>query len=355
MPKKKNITKDIDEFNKKFGITTAVETQDLERISTGILTIDHILDGGFPKGRIVELSGPPGSGKSTLALSVIKGLQDAALSGEEEVKALYVDLEGGLSNNRLEDMGIDSDWLHKKTHPEHGEQALDLLEKAMNIGVYTLIVLDSVASLTPKSWMDGDIGDTHKIGARASLLSEAMERLHASAYRNNVCVVFINQVRENLDKGGFGGVKFTTTGGKALPHAADLRLNVKRIGHLKDKDDIVGHLALLQIEKNRIGRDRVQAEFEILYEAPGIDCRRKILELAQLYGVISRKGAWYSCDDTQLGQGIENTMDFLDENPEWSTHIVTEVAHRLEEVKRDRQEKARKRLETQWKVRNEQE
>lgn len=295
---------------------------EIESTSTGSLGLDIALGiGGLPKGRIIEIYGPESSGKTTLALHVI---------AEEQKKAgvcAFVDAEHALDPQYARKLGVNLDEL-LISQPDTGEQALEIVDTLVRSGAVSLIVVDSVAALTPKSEIEGDMGDA-QVGAQARLMSQAMRKLTASIGRSNCMVIFINQIRMKI--GVMFGNPETTTGGNALKFYSSVRLDIRRIGAIKDREEVVGNATRVKVVKNKVAPPFKQVEFDIMY-GEGISKTGEILDLGVKAGIVEKSGSWFSYGDERIGQGRENAKTFLREHPEMATEIEDRIraAHGLD-------------------------
>ena len=279
--------------------------QEIEATSTGSLGLDIALGiGGLPKGRIVEIYGPESSGKTTLTLHCI---------AEEQKKGgvcAFVDAEHALDPLYAKKLGVNLEEL-LISQPDTGEQALEITDTLVRSGAVSLVVVDSVAALTPKSELEGDMGDSN-VGVQARLMSQAMRKLTGSISRSNCMVIFINQIRMKI--GVMFGSPETTTGGNALKFYSSVRLDIRRIGAIKDRDEVVGNQTRVKVVKNKVAPPFKQVEFDIMY-GEGISKTGELLDLGVKAGVVEKSGAWYSYGDERIGQGRENAKTFLKENP----------------------------------------
>ncbi len=295
---------------------------DIEATSTGSLGLDIALGiGGLPKGRVVEIYGPESSGKTTLTLHVV---------AEEQKKGgvcAFVDAEHALDPQYARKLGVNLDEL-LISQPDTGEQGLEIVDTLVRSGAVSLVVVDSVAALTPKSELEGDMGDS-SVGVHARLMSQAMRKLTSSISRSNCMVIFINQIRMKI--GVMFGSPETTTGGNALKFYASVRLDIRRIGSIKDRDEIVGNQTRVKVVKNKVAPPFKQVEFDIMY-GEGISKRGELLDLGVKAGVVEKSGAWYSYGDERIGQGRENAKTFLKENPQMALQIEDRIraAHGLD-------------------------
>jgi recombination protein RecA len=288
---------------------------DVQVISTGSLALDLALGiGGLPRGRVVEIYGPESSGKTTLTLQVIAECQK--LGGT----AAFVDAEHALDPQYAEKLGVKVEDL-LVSQPDTGEQALEITDMLVRSGAIDIVVIDSVAALTPKAEIEGEMGDTH-VGLHARLMSQALRKLAGNIKRSNCLVIFINQIRMKI--GVMFGSPETTTGGNALKFYASVRLDIRRIGALKKGDEVIGNQTRVKVVKNKVAPPFKQAEFEILY-GEGISREGELIELGTKYNIIDKSGAWYSYGSDRIGQGKENVRQFLKENP----GVAAEIEARL--------------------------
>ena len=304
----------------KLGDENAI--QEIEATSTGSLGLDIALGiGGLPKGRIVEIYGPESSGKTTLTLHCV---------AEEQKKGgvcAFVDAEHALDPQYAKKLGVDLDEL-LISQPDTGEQALEITDTLVRSGAVSMVVVDSVAALTPKSELEGDMGD-HNVGVQARLMSQAMRKLTGSISRSNCMVIFINQIRMKI--GVMFGSPETTTGGNALKFYSSVRLDIRRIGAIKDRDEVVGNATRVKVVKNKVAPPFKQVEFDIMY-GEGISKNGELLDLGVKAGVVEKSGAWYSYQEERIGQGRENAKIFLKENPSIALSIEDKIraAHGLD-------------------------
>ena len=286
---------------------------DIESISTGSISLDIALGiGGLPKGRIIEIYGPESSGKTTLALHVVAEEQ------KKEGICAFVDAEHALDPGYAKKLGVNLDEL-LISQPDTGEQALEITETLVRSGAVSLVVVDSVAALTPRSELEGDMGDA-QVGAQARLMSQAMRKLTGSISRSNCMVIFINQIRMKI--GVMFGSPETTTGGNALKFYASVRLDIRRIGALKDREEVIGNSTRVKVVKNKVSPPFKQVEFDIMY-GEGISKVGEVIDLGVKFDIIEKSGAWFSYGDERIGQGRENAKKFLIDNHE--------IAHEIEE------------------------
>ena len=311
----------ISQVEKQFGkgsITTlTADAVDLENgaISTGCLSLDQALGaGGIPKGRVVEIYGPESSGKTTLALHII------AESQKKGGNALYIDAEHAVDPSYAEKIGIDLNRLHF-SQPDHGEQALEIMDNMLRSGALDVIVVDSVAALVPRAEIEGEMGDSH-VGLQARLMSQAMRKLTGTVARSGTAVIFINQIREKI--GIVYGNPETTPGGRALKFYSSVRMEIRRVTTIKDGQNSLGNRTRVKVVKNKVAPPFKQAEFDIMYNE-GISYLGDILDLAEKAEIIEKMGSWYSYGETKIGQGRENAKSFLSENEDVRNDVVSKV------------------------------
>ncbi len=296
--------------------------KDIEATSTGSLGLDIALGiGGIPKGRVVEVYGPESSGKTTLTLHCI---------AEEQKKGgvcAFVDAEHALDPQYARKLGVDLDEL-LISQPDAGEQALEIVDTLVRSGAVSMVVVDSVAALTPKSELEGDMGDS-SVGVHARLMSQAMRKLTGSISRTKCTVIFINQIRMKI--GVMFGSPETTTGGNALKFYSSVRLDIRRIGALKDRDEVVGNATRVKVVKNKVAPPFKQVEFDIMY-GEGISKMGEILDLGVKAGIVEKSGSWFSYGDERIGQGRENAKTYLKEHTKISLEIEDKIraAHGLD-------------------------
>jgi recombination protein RecA len=319
--KKKALTAALSQIERQFGKGSVMRlgdstiVRDLEVISTGSLTLDIALGvGGLPRGRIVEIYGPESSGKTTLTLQVIAACQ--RMGGT----AAFVDAEHALDPAYAKRLGVNVDEL-LISQPDTGEQALEITDMLVRSSAVDVVIIDSVAALTPKAEIEGDMGDSH-MGLQARLMSQALRKLTANIKRSNTLVIFINQIRMKI--GIMFGNPETTTGGNALKFYASVRLDIRRIGNVKNGDEIVGSETRVKVVKNKVAPPFKQAEFEILYNE-GISHEGEIIELGVAYNFIDKAGAWYSYKNQRIGQGKDNARIFLREHPEIAQEVESKI------------------------------
>ncbi|MBY6065575.1 recombinase RecA [Leisingera aquaemixtae] len=296
--------------------------QEIEASSTGSLGLDIALGiGGLPMGRIIEIYGPESSGKTTLTLHCI---------AEQQKKGgvcAFVDAEHALDPQYAAKLGVDLDEL-LISQPDTGEQALEITDTLVRSGAVNMVIVDSVAALTPKSELEGDMGDSN-VGVQARLMSQAMRKLTGSISRSKCMVIFINQIRMKI--GVMFGSPETTTGGNALKFYSSVRLDIRRIGSIKDRDEVVGNATRVKVVKNKVAPPFKQVEFDIMY-GEGISKMGELLDLGVAAGVVNKSGAWFSYGDERIGQGRENAKTFLKENPAIAFDIEDKIraSHGLE-------------------------
>ncbi len=301
----------------RLGDSSAIK--DIEVISTGSLSIDIALGvGGLPKGRIVEIYGPESSGKTTLTLQAIAECQKAGGT------AAFVDAEHALDPVYAEKLGVNVDEL-VVSQPDTGEQALEITDMLVRSGAVDIVIVDSVAALTPKAEIEGEMGDSH-MGLQARLMSQALRKLTGNIKRSNTLVVFINQIRQKI--GVMFGNPETTTGGNALKFYASVRLDIRRIGAVKKGDEILGNETRVKVVKNKVAPPFKKAEFDILY-GEGISRESEIIDLGVQQGLVDKAGSWYSYKSTRIGQGKENVREYLKSNPEVALEIDSQIRAKL--------------------------
>jgi recombination protein RecA len=280
-------------------------------IPTGSISLDHALGvGGVPRGRIIEIYGPEGSGKTSLTLHIIAEAQ------KKGGVAAFIDAEHALDPEYARNLGVDLDDL-LLSQPDTGEQALEIVEVLVRSGAVDVIVVDSVAALVPKSELDGDMGDSH-MGLQARLMSQAMRKLAGVVNKSKTCLVFINQIRMKI--GVMFGNPETTTGGNALKFYSSVRMDIRRIAALKDGDTVIGNRTRVKVVKNKVAPPFRQVEFDIIY-GKGISKFGDLLDLGVDHDIIAKSGTWFSYNETRIGQGRENSKNFLQEHPEMSAEI----------------------------------
>ncbi|HEX7060596.1 MAG TPA: recombinase RecA [Woeseiaceae bacterium] len=322
--RKKALAQALGQIEKQFGkgsvmrLGDAGSARDIEAISTGSIGLDAALGiGGLPRGRVVEIYGPESSGKTTLTLQVVAEAQKRGGT------AAFVDAEHALDPTYAEKLGVNVDEL-LVSQPDTGEQALEITDMLVRSGAIDIVVVDSVAALTPKAEIEGEMGDSH-MGLQARLMSQALRKLTGNIKRSNAIVIFINQIRMKI--GVMFGNPETTTGGNALKFYSSVRLDIRRIGAIKKGDEVIGNQTRVKVVKNKVSPPFKQAEFEILY-GEGISREGEIIELGVAQNIIEKSGSWYSYKSDRIGQGKENVRDFLKTNPE----VADEIERRIRET-----------------------
>jgi len=319
--RKKALAAALGQIEKQFGKGSVMRMGDgtsianIETISTGSLGLDIALGiGGVPKGRVVEIYGPESSGKTTLTLHIV------AESQKTGGTCAFVDAEHALDPQYAEKLGVDMDEL-LVSQPDTGEQALEITDMLVRSGAVDVVVVDSVAALTPKAEIEGDMGDSH-VGLQARLMSQALRKLTANIKRSNCIVIFINQIRMKI--GVMFGSPETTTGGNALKFYSSVRMDIRRIGAIKRGDEVVGNETRVKVVKNKVAPPFKQVEFQILY-GEGISREGEIIDLGVKHGFVEKSGAWYSYNGDRIGQGKDNVRKFLKENPEIAADIESRI------------------------------
>jgi recombination protein RecA len=318
--KVKNLNETLSQIEKQFGKGTVMkmgdrEIVDMPSVSTGSLGLDIALGiGGLPKGRVVEIFGPESSGKTTLTLQAIAECQKAGGT------AAFIDAEHALDPSYAEKLGVNVDEL-LLSQPDTGEQALEVTDMLVKSGSVDLIVVDSVAALTPRAEIEGDMGD-HHMGLQARLMSQALRKITGNIQRSNAMVIFINQIRMKI--GVMFGNPETTTGGNALKFYSSVRLDIRRIGAVKEGEEVVGNETRVKVVKNKVSPPFKQAEFQIMY-GEGINTEGEILELGQKLELVEKSGSWYSHNGEKIGQGKVNASKFLRENTKIRDTLVKEI------------------------------
>ncbi|MBX9727860.1 MAG: recombinase RecA [Sphingopyxis sp.] len=298
------------------------EAMEIEAVSTGSLGLDIALGiGGLPRGRIVEIYGPESSGKTTLALHAIAEAQKAGGT------AAFVDAEHALDPVYARKLGVDIDELIV-SQPDTGEQALEIVDTLVRSNAIDVLVIDSVAALVPRAEIEGEMGDSH-VGLQARLMSQSLRKLTGSISRSRCLVIFINQLRMKI--GVMYGNPETTTGGNALKFYASVRLDIRRTGQIKDRDEIIGNTTRVKVVKNKVAPPFKQVEFDIMY-GQGISKVGEILDIGVKAGLVEKSGAWFSYDSVRIGQGRENAKTFLKENPEMMARLESAIRGKTEEV-----------------------
>ncbi|MEY2167802.1 MULTISPECIES: recombinase RecA [unclassified Rhodanobacter] len=322
--KRKALASALGQIEKQFGKGAVMRMGDrvneaIETVSTGSLGLDIALGvGGLPRGRVVEIYGPESSGKTTMTLQAIANCQRAGGT------AAFVDAEHALDPTYAEKLGVNVDDL-LVSQPDTGEQALEIADMLVRSGAVDMVVVDSVAALTPKAEIEGEMGDSH-VGLHARLMSQALRKLTANIKKSNCLVIFINQIRMKI--GVMFGSPETTTGGNALKFYASVRLDIRRIGAVKKGEEIIGSETRVKVVKNKVAPPFRQAEFEILY-GEGTSREGEIIELGVAQNLIDKSGAWYSYKGDRIGQGKENVRQFLRDNPAIANEIDAELRARL--------------------------
>jgi recombination protein RecA len=322
--KRKALASALGQIEKQFGKGAVMRLGDrpddtIDTVSTGSLGLDIALGiGGLPRGRVVEIYGPESSGKTTLTLQVIAACQRAGGT------AAFVDAEHALDPSYAEKLGVKVDDL-LVSQPDTGEQALEIADMLVRSGAVDVVVVDSVAALTPKAEIEGEMGDSH-VGLHARLMSQALRKLTANIKKTNCLVIFINQIRMKI--GVMFGSPETTTGGNALKFYASVRLDIRRIGAVKKGEEVIGSETRVKVVKNKVAPPFRQAEFEILY-GEGTSREGEIIELGVRENLIDKSGAWYSYKGDRIGQGKENVRQFLRDNPAIANEVDTELRARL--------------------------
>ena len=327
MDRQKALEAALAQIDRAFGKGSAMklgsrEKMEVETISTGSLGLDIALGvGGLPRGRVIEIYGPESSGKTTLALHAIAEAQRGGGT------AAFVDAEHALDPVYAKKLGVDIDELIV-SQPDTGEQALEIVDTLVRSNAIDVLVVDSVAALVPRAEIEGEMGDSH-VGLQARLMSQALRKLTGSISRSRCMVIFINQVRMKI--GVMYGNPETTTGGNALKFYASVRLDIRRTGQIKDRDDIVGNTTRVKVVKNKVAPPFKQVEFDIMY-GEGVSKVGEVLDLGVKAGLIEKSGAWFSYDSVRIGQGRENAKLYLKENPDVAQRIENAIRGKTEEV-----------------------
>jgi recombination protein RecA len=323
--RKKALSAALGQIEKQFGkgsvmrLGDAPAIWDVEAVSTGSLGLDIALGiGGLPRGRVVEVFGPESSGKTTLTLQVVAEVQRAGGT------AAFVDAEHALDPSYAEKLGVNIGEL-LVSQPDTGEQALEITDMLVRSGAVDVVVIDSVAALTPKAEIEGEMGEM-QVGLHARLMSQALRKLTGNIKRSNTMVIFINQIRMKI--GVMFGSPETTTGGNALKFYASVRLDIRRIGAIKNGEEVVGNMTRVKVVKNKVSPPFREAEFEIMYGV-GISREGEIIELGSQQGIIDKSGAWYSYKGERIGQGKDNVRTFLQQHPEIAREIEEQVRLKL--------------------------
>ncbi|NEX21773.1 recombinase RecA [Thiorhodococcus mannitoliphagus] len=323
--RKKALTAALGQIEKQFGKGSVMRMGDagavrnIEAISTGSLGLDLALGiGGVPRGRVIEIYGPESSGKTTLTLHIVAEAQKVGGT------AAFVDAEHALDPVYAEKLGVNMNDL-LVSQPDTGEQALEITDMLVRSGAVDVVVIDSVAALTPKAEIEGEMGDSH-VGLQARLMSQALRKLTGNIKRSNCCVIFINQIRMKI--GVMFGSPETTTGGNALKFYASVRLDIRRTGSIKKGDEVIGNETKVKVVKNKVAPPFRQTEFDILY-GQGISREGEIIDLGVANGFVEKSGAWYSYDGNRIGQGKDNVRNFLCEHPEIAQGIEAKIRDKL--------------------------
>ncbi len=320
MDKQKALDTALSQIEKSFGKGSIMKMGekrhvDVEAISTGSIGLDIALGaGGVPRGRVVEIFGPESSGKTTLTLHIVAEAQ------KKGGVCAFVDAEHAMDPVYADNLGVQVDEL-LLSQPDTGEQALSIVETLVSSGAVDVIVVDSVAALVPKAEIEGDMGDSH-MGLQARLMSQALRKLTAAVARSNCLLIFINQIRMKI--GVMFGSPETTTGGNALKFYASVRLDIRRIGAIKDKDEIIGNATRVKVVKNKIAPPFKNAEFEIIY-GQGISKMGELVDIGVKQEIIEKAGSWYAYNDTRIGQGKENVKKYFAENPDIADEIEAKI------------------------------
>jgi len=312
-----------EQINKQFGDGAIrrlgdTKTVDVELVSSGALSLDLALGGGYPKGRILEIYGPESSGKTTLTLHAIAEVQ------KQGGTAAFIDAEHALDPAYARRLGVDTDNL-LVSQPDNGEQALEIAETLVRSNAVDLVVVDSVAALVPQAEIDGDMGDSH-MGLQARLMSQALRKLTGIISKSHTTVIFINQIRMKI--GVMFGNPETTTGGNALKFYASVRLDIRRTGQIKSGEEIIGNRTKVKVVKNKIAPPFRIAEFDIMYNE-GISKTGDVLDLAVLHNIVEKSGAWFAYNDAKIGQGREASKEYLKENPKVLAEIEAKVRKKV--------------------------
>jgi recombination protein RecA len=328
--RKKALIAALGQIEKQFGkgsvmrLGDASATYDVESVSTGSLGLDIALGvGGLPRGRVIEIYGPESSGKTTLTLQVIAEAQRVGGT------AAFVDAEHALDPVYAGKLGVNVQEL-LVSQPDTGEQALEITDMLVRSGAVDIIVIDSVAALTPKAEIEGEMGDSH-VGLHARLMSQALRKLTGNIKRSNAIVIFINQIRMKI--GVMFGSPETTTGGNALKFYASVRLDIRRIGALKNGEEVIGNQTRVKVVKNKVAPPFREAEFEILY-GQGISRNGELIDIGVLHGLVEKSGSWYSYNGERIGQGKENARNFLEQHPDIAQDIDSKLREKLLPPKR---------------------
>lgn len=321
MDRQKALESALSQIERQFGkgsIQTLDEgavAPDIEVIPTGSLGLDLALGvGGVPKGRIVEIYGPESSGKTTLTLHLVAECQ------KQGGTCAFIDAEHALDTTYAQKLGVELEDL-LISQPDNGEQALEITDTLVRSSAVDLVIVDSVAALTPKAEIEGDMGDSH-VGLQARLMSQALRKLTGTINRSNCTVVFINQIRMKI--GVMFGNPETTTGGNALKFYSSVRMDIRRTGAIKDKDEVIGNSTRVKVVKNKVAPPFRQAEFDIMY-GEGVSYYGELIDLGVHHGIVEKAGAWFSCNGERIGQGRENAKQYLKDNPQMAEFIDSSV------------------------------
>lgn len=323
--KKKSLDAALKSLDKAFGKGTILrlgdkEVEQIDSIGTGSVGLDLALGiGGIPKGRIIEIYGPESSGKTTLTLHIIAECQKAG------GVCAFIDAEHALDVKYAKNLGVDTDNLYI-SQPDFGEQALEIVETIARSGAIDLIAVDSVAALTPKAEIEGDMGDQH-VGLQARLMSQALRKLTGIVHKMNTTVIFINQIRMKIGVMGYGTPE-TTTGGNALKFYASVRLDVRKVATLKQNEEPIGNRVKVKVVKNKVAPPFRQAEFDVMF-GEGLSREGELIDYGVKLDIVDKSGAWFSYKDKKLGQGRENSKAFLKENPEIADEITKEIQNSM--------------------------
>lgn len=324
MDKEKAIEAALSQIEKAYGKGAVMklgemEAQNIESIPSGSLGLDIALGvGGYPKGRVIEIFGPESSGKTTLTLHAIAECQ------KKGGTCAFIDAEHAFDRSYAKKLGVDVDKLIL-SQPDSGEQALEITDTLVRSGAFDMVIIDSVAALVPKAEIEGDMGDSH-VGLQARLMSQALRKLTSNVSKTNTILFFINQIRMKI--GVMFGSPETTTGGNALKFYSSVRLDIRRIGAIKEKDDVTGNQTRVKIVKNKVAPPFKVVEFDIMYGG-GISKEGELIDIGVIVDVINKSGSWYAYKDQKIGQGKENAKIFLKENPE----IAKEIKDKILEIK----------------------
>jgi len=324
MDKEKALEAALSQIEKAYGKGAVMklgemEAQNIESIPTGSLGLDIALGvGGYPKGRVIEIFGPESSGKTTLTLHAIAECQ------KKGGTCAFIDAEHAFDRSYAKKLGVDVDKLIL-SQPDSGEQALEITDTLVRSGAFDMVIIDSVAALVPKAEIEGDMGDSH-VGLQARLMSQALRKLTSNVSKTNTILFFINQIRMKI--GVMFGSPETTTGGNALKFYSSVRLDIRRIGAIKEKDEVTGNQTRVKVVKNKVAPPFKIVEFDIMYGG-GISKEGELIDIGVIVDVINKSGSWYAYKDQKIGQGKENAKIFLKENPE----IAKEIKDRILEIK----------------------